>query len=201
MSRLNRGPRVSGPSPLPAKPDARCPPCRDCESVCFISRPWRIVDGHLNTPVCKGMMEAVLYHIMSRPGIPESCLLQHYQGVLQPIAVLELLQVRPPGGLRGMGRWVRRPLKAPPTWGDRCRDWPTVVLAERQAPQKSLCSGCPHYLLHLRSALHLEVCPPGQLCSALFPQPPGSLPRLALPAASTSPRLLLSLNMESGSYF
>lgn len=75
-----------------------CPPCRDCESICFISRPWRIVDGHLNTPVCKGMMEAVLYHIMSRPGIPESCLLQHYQGVLQPIAVLELLQVRPSRG-------------------------------------------------------------------------------------------------------
>lgn len=77
------------------------PPCRDCENICFISRPWRIVDGHLNTPVCKGMMEAVLYHIMSRPGIPESCLLQHYQGVLQPIAVLELLQVRPCWGLAG----------------------------------------------------------------------------------------------------
>lgn len=40
------------------------------------------------------MMEAVLYHIMTRPGVPESCLLQHYQGVLQPVAVLELLQVR-----------------------------------------------------------------------------------------------------------
>lgn len=40
------------------------------------------------------MMEAVLYHVMTRPGVPESCLLQHYQGVLQPIAVLELLQVR-----------------------------------------------------------------------------------------------------------
>lgn len=48
-------------------------------------------------------MEAVLYHIMTRPGVPESCLLQHYQGVLQPIAVLELLQVRlgwARGGLR-----------------------------------------------------------------------------------------------------
>lgn len=40
-------------------------------------------------------MEAVLYHIMSRPGVPESCLLQYYQGVLQPVAVLELLRVRP----------------------------------------------------------------------------------------------------------
>lgn len=79
---------------------------RDCENICFISRPWRIVDGHLNTPVCKGMMEAVLYHIMSRPGIPESCLLQHYQGVLQPIAVLELLQ-----GLEFLGCIKKRLLK------------------------------------------------------------------------------------------
>ncbi|XP_003795798.1 general transcription factor 3C polypeptide 1 [Otolemur garnettii] len=70
----------------------------DCESVFFIGRPWRVVDGHLNMPVCKGMMEAVLYHIMTRPGIPESCLLRHYQGVLQPVAVLELLQ-----GLESLG--------------------------------------------------------------------------------------------------
>lgn len=78
----------SSPSPTPL-----CPPCRDCEGICFIGRPWRIVDGRLNTAVCKGMMEAMLYHIMARPGVPESCLLQHYQDILQPIAVLELLQV------------------------------------------------------------------------------------------------------------
>uniref|UniRef100_A0A9L0IWV0 Ral transcription factor IIIC subunit 1 n=1 Tax=Equus asinus TaxID=9793 RepID=A0A9L0IWV0_EQUAS len=89
-----------------------CPPLsaqeRDCESICFIGRPWRIVDGHLNTPVCKGMMEAVLYHIMTRPGVPESCLLQHYQGVLQPIAVLELLQ-----GLEFLGCIRKRVLRKP----------------------------------------------------------------------------------------
>ena len=49
---------------------------RDCESVRFIGRPWRIVDGRRTAPVVKGMMEAVLYHIMTRPGVPESCLLQ-----------------------------------------------------------------------------------------------------------------------------
>lgn len=92
------------------------PPRRDPENICFIGRPWRIVDGRLNTPVCKGMMEAVLYQVMTRPGIPESCLLQHYQGVLQPLAVLELLQVRgAPAGeaftgslfpsLRGRRQW------------------------------------------------------------------------------------------------
>ncbi|XP_059010754.1 general transcription factor 3C polypeptide 1 isoform X1 [Mustela lutreola] len=71
---------------------------KDCENISFVARPWRIVDGHLNMPVCKGMMEAVLYHIMTRPGIPESCLLRHYRGVLQPIAMLELLQ-----GLESLG--------------------------------------------------------------------------------------------------
>jgi len=51
------------------------------------------VDGNLNKPVCKGMMEAVLYHIMTKPGITEGMLLQHYTGTLQPVAVLEILQV------------------------------------------------------------------------------------------------------------
>ncbi|XP_076997566.1 general transcription factor 3C polypeptide 1 isoform X2 [Tamandua tetradactyla] len=81
---------------------------KDCENICFVSRPWRIVDGYLNAPVCKGMLEALLYHIMTRPGIPESTLLQHYQGVLQPVAVLELLQVC----LRNGGRGVWNPLAA-----------------------------------------------------------------------------------------
>lgn len=79
-----------------------------CERVCFVGRPWRGVDGRLNMPVCKGMMEAVLYHIMSRPGVPESCLLQYYQGVLQPVAVLELLR-----GLESLGCIQKRMLKKP----------------------------------------------------------------------------------------
>ncbi|XP_011288864.2 general transcription factor 3C polypeptide 1 isoform X2 [Felis catus] len=81
---------------------------KDCEGISFVARPWRIVDGHLNVPVCKGMMEAVLYHIMTRPGIPETCLLQHYQGVLQPVAVLELLQ-----GLESLGCIKRCLLRKP----------------------------------------------------------------------------------------
>ncbi|XP_018426794.1 PREDICTED: general transcription factor 3C polypeptide 1 [Nanorana parkeri] len=60
---------------------------------CFLGRPWRIVDGSLNKPVCKGMLEAVLYQIMSKPGITEKDLVHHYSGVLQPVIVIELLQV------------------------------------------------------------------------------------------------------------
>ncbi|XP_006896693.1 PREDICTED: general transcription factor 3C polypeptide 1 [Elephantulus edwardii] len=82
---------------------------RNCENISFISRPWRIVDGQLNAPVCKGMMEAVLYHIMSKPGITESSLLQHYDGVLQPVAVLELLQT-----LESLGCVRKRTVWKPP---------------------------------------------------------------------------------------
>ncbi|KFO10169.1 General transcription factor 3C polypeptide 1, partial [Balearica regulorum gibbericeps] len=81
---------------------------RACENVCFIGRPWRIVDGNLNKPVCKGMMEAVLYHIMTKPGITEGMLLQHYVGVLQPVAVLEILQ-----GLETLGCIRRFYMKKP----------------------------------------------------------------------------------------
>ncbi|XP_030315833.1 general transcription factor 3C polypeptide 1 isoform X2 [Calypte anna] len=81
---------------------------RACENVCFIGRPWRIVDGNLNKPVCKGMMEAVLYHVMTKPGIPEATLVQHYEGVLQPVAVLEILQ-----GLEAVGCIKRFYMKKP----------------------------------------------------------------------------------------
>ncbi|NWS75896.1 TF3C1 factor, partial [Crotophaga sulcirostris] len=80
-----------------------------CENICFIGRPWRIVDGNLNKPVCKGMMEAVLYHIMTKPGITQAVLLQHYMGVLQPVAVLEILQ-----GLETIGCIRRFYMKKPP---------------------------------------------------------------------------------------
>ncbi|XP_069726383.1 general transcription factor 3C polypeptide 1 [Phaenicophaeus curvirostris] len=82
---------------------------RACENVCFIGRPWRIVDGNLNKPVCKGMMEAVLYHIMTKPGITQAMLLQHYMGVLQPVAVLEILQ-----GLETLGCIRQFYMKRPP---------------------------------------------------------------------------------------
>ncbi|KAM6939477.1 general transcription factor 3C polypeptide 1 [Xenentodon cancila] len=62
------------------------------ENLSFISRPWRLVDGKLNRQVCKGMLEAVLYHIMSRPGLTQQTLVEHYKDLLQPVAVLEIVQ-------------------------------------------------------------------------------------------------------------
>lgn len=66
---------------------------QEAGSLRFVSRPWRVVDGSLNRPVCKGMLESLLLHIMSSPALHEVQLLQHYSQVLQPTVVLELLQV------------------------------------------------------------------------------------------------------------
>ncbi|XP_072204819.1 general transcription factor 3C polypeptide 1 isoform X2 [Excalfactoria chinensis] len=90
VSHLQENPEVSTGSSEPGLSQAAADGA--CKNVCFIGRPWRIVDGNLNKPVCKGMIEAVLYHIMTKPGITEGTLLQHYTGILQPVAVLEILQ-------------------------------------------------------------------------------------------------------------
>uniref|UniRef100_A0A8C3UXR9 General transcription factor IIIC subunit 1 n=1 Tax=Catharus ustulatus TaxID=91951 RepID=A0A8C3UXR9_CATUS len=58
--------------------------------------------------MCKGMMEAVLYHVMTKPGVTQAGLLQHYSGVLQPVAVLEILQ-----GLETLGCIRRFYMKKP----------------------------------------------------------------------------------------
>ncbi|KAG8432890.1 hypothetical protein GDO86_017230 [Hymenochirus boettgeri] len=77
---------------------------------CFLGRPWRIVDGTLNKPVCKGMLEAVMYHIMSKPGITEKTLLHHYSGVLQPVVVKELLEALEKNGCIKKG-YIEKPSK------------------------------------------------------------------------------------------
>ncbi|XP_075686174.1 general transcription factor 3C polypeptide 1 isoform X2 [Rhinoderma darwinii] len=80
----------------------------DC---CFLGRPWRIVDGSLNKPVCKGMLEAVLYQVMTKPGITQHNLIQHYNDVLQPVIILELLQVMEQLGCIKK-RYIEKPSKA-----------------------------------------------------------------------------------------
>ncbi|XP_009864608.1 PREDICTED: general transcription factor 3C polypeptide 1, partial [Apaloderma vittatum] len=106
LSYLQENPGVSkGSSPTDGSQAARD---QACENVGFVGRPWRNVDGNLNKPVCKGMMEAVLYHVMTKPGVTEGMLLQHYAGVLQPVAILEILQ-----GLETLGCIRRFYMKKP----------------------------------------------------------------------------------------
>ncbi|KAL6111010.1 gtf3c1 [Pungitius sinensis] len=75
----------------------------------FISRPWRMVDGNLNRQVCKFMLEAVMYHVMSCPGVTLQTLVEHYKDKLQPMALLDLLQA-----LTEMGCVTRCVLPKPP---------------------------------------------------------------------------------------
>uniref|UniRef100_A0A8C5S921 Ral transcription factor IIIC subunit 1 n=1 Tax=Laticauda laticaudata TaxID=8630 RepID=A0A8C5S921_LATLA len=90
------------------------------DSICFVGRPWRIVDGSLNKPVCKGIMEGVLGHIMTKPGITEAALQHHYLGVLQPVALLEILQALESLGCIRKFHFQRRrgaaSLFSKPTW-------------------------------------------------------------------------------------
>ncbi|XP_023153479.2 general transcription factor 3C polypeptide 1 isoform X2 [Amphiprion ocellaris] len=76
------------------KDDKKCSPDQGSphDDMSFIGRPWRMVDGTLNRPVCKGMLEAILYHIMSRPGLTQQRLMEHYKDLLQPRAVLDLVK-------------------------------------------------------------------------------------------------------------
>nr|XP_014348197.1 PREDICTED: general transcription factor 3C polypeptide 1 [Latimeria chalumnae] len=95
------------------------------KEVWFVGRPWRIVDGSLNKPVCKGMLEALLYHIMTKPGITKEGIVQYYSNVLQPLTVLELLQA-----LEDLGciqkRYIQKPppatLFSTPTAGEEVRN-------------------------------------------------------------------------------
>ncbi|KAG1960129.1 general transcription factor 3C polypeptide 1 [Pimephales promelas] len=81
------------PSQIRDGAEGAADPDEHWESVRFVSRPWRVVDGSLNRPVCKGMLESLLLHVMSSPALRESALLQHYSQVLQPVVILDLLQV------------------------------------------------------------------------------------------------------------
>ncbi|CAM4460701.1 unnamed protein product [Leuciscus chuanchicus] len=83
----------SAPSQIRDGAEGAADPDEHWESVRFVSRPWRVVDGSLNRPVCKGMLESLLLHVMSSPALRESVLLQHYSQVLQPVVILDLLQV------------------------------------------------------------------------------------------------------------
>ncbi|MBN3305138.1 TF3C1 factor, partial [Amia calva] len=115
--------------------------------VSFISRPWRIVDGSLNQPVCKGMLEALLFHIMTRPGVPQPVLLRHYSGVLQPVVVLELLQA-----LEEMGCIQRRSISPTPRPSLFSRPGPAQL---REGPPQPVTSDCVFYEPALDCCLRL----------------------------------------------
>lgn len=63
------------------------------QRVFVVPRPWRQTDGTVNRPTLKLMLESVLILVMSRPGITYTDVTAQYNPILQPVPVLELLEV------------------------------------------------------------------------------------------------------------
>lgn len=92
-----------------------------------------MVDGSVNRPVCKGMLEAVLYNIMSRPGLTQQTLVETYKDVLQPMALLDLVQVNT-NPLNTIQRKGIKPFSA--------NKLTSYILRSRSPPQALIHMGC-----------------------------------------------------------
>ena len=63
------------------------------KTVCLIPRPWRYIDGLLNRPVLKQMLETIILHLKSYPNSTFEQLGAHFSPILQPIMTLELIEM------------------------------------------------------------------------------------------------------------
>lgn len=108
----------------------------DDENVRFISRPWRLVDSNVNRSVCKGMLESIMCHVMSRPGITQETLLEHFKAVLQPVALLDLLQALIDMGCVTEKRLVKCPKPSLFSRSARAVAGPSEAKAEAVDPQR-----------------------------------------------------------------
>jgi hypothetical protein len=66
---------------------------KNFKSVCLIPRPWRYIDGLLNRPVLKRMLESILVYLKTYPNVTFEAIGNHFCPVLQPIMTLELLEM------------------------------------------------------------------------------------------------------------
>lgn len=63
------------------------------KTVCLIPRPWRYIDGLLNRPVLKQMLETIILHLKAYPNSTLESLYSHFSPILQPIMTLELIEM------------------------------------------------------------------------------------------------------------
>ncbi|XP_064632397.1 general transcription factor 3C polypeptide 1-like isoform X2 [Lineus longissimus] len=63
------------------------------ERVRVLCRPWIKPEGYVNRPTLKMMLEAVLMYIMNNPGIMMKGLVKKFNPILQPMGILELLEM------------------------------------------------------------------------------------------------------------
>ena len=64
-----------------------------CKQVCLVPRPWRYIDGLLNRPVLKRMLESIVLHLKTYPSSTLESLSGHFSPALQPIMTLELVEM------------------------------------------------------------------------------------------------------------
>ncbi|CAF0999107.1 unnamed protein product [Brachionus calyciflorus] len=66
---------------------------KNFKPICIIPRPWRYIDGILNRPVLKKMLESIILYLKSNPNVSFNSISSHFCPVLQPIMTLELLEM------------------------------------------------------------------------------------------------------------
>lgn len=67
--------------------------CRTAQHDHIISRLWRMPLGGVNCPVLCLVLEAICMHIMHHPGISVQALAEKFSPALQPVPLLESLEV------------------------------------------------------------------------------------------------------------
>lgn len=66
---------------------------KNFKPICIIPRPWRYIDGLLNRPVLKKMLESIMLYLKTNPNSSFNSISSHFCPVLQPIMTLELLEM------------------------------------------------------------------------------------------------------------
>ena len=69
------------------------PTAKNFKQVCLIPRPWRYIDGLLNRPVLKQMLESILIYLKTYPNSSSDSICEHYCPALQPVMTVELLDM------------------------------------------------------------------------------------------------------------
>ena len=64
------------------------------QKIRIVARPWRTPDGAVNRPILRMMLEGILTYLMTNPGLTHDQLVEKYNPILQPVCLIEILEVR-----------------------------------------------------------------------------------------------------------
>ncbi|XP_074646266.1 general transcription factor 3C polypeptide 1-like [Tubulanus polymorphus] len=81
------------PEKFSDKPEAVSTSQSGYDRVRFIARPWMKPEGLINKPTLKMMLEGLMMYIMSNPGIKFGDLCEKLNPILQPMCIIELVEV------------------------------------------------------------------------------------------------------------